>query len=131
MASSVSAAGVPSVAAITGESGTGKTRLAHEFAASLPEQRSVETVRVTRTATGLPQAGAARRLALIIDDAHFLDPAAVLELPEHTGALLVLATFRLGFHRASSAEMRALAALVHDPRASELRLTPLSTLAWS
>ena len=35
-------------------------------------------------------------------------------------------TFRLGVHPAGSAEMRALAALVADPRACELRLTPLS-----
>jgi hypothetical protein len=68
MGSNVSAAGDPGVAAITGEAGTGKTRLAHEFAASLPEQWTVETVRVTRTAAGLPRAGAARPLALIVDD---------------------------------------------------------------
>jgi hypothetical protein len=70
-------------------------------------------------------------VTLLVDDAHFLDPAALQDVPrllDELGArsLLLLLTFRLGFHPASSAEMRELAGLVRDPRATELRLMPLS-----
>jgi DNA-binding NarL/FixJ family response regulator len=127
LAGDASAAGAARVAVITGEAGSGKSRLARELAASLPEQWSIQEVRLTRTAAGLPAVADARPLALMLDDAHFLDPAALARLPApHAGAVLVLVTFRLGFHRAGSAEMRALAALVRDPAATELRLAPLS-----
>jgi DNA-binding CsgD family transcriptional regulator len=116
---------------LAGEAGAGKSRLAQEFVASLPEQWSARTVRVTRTGAGLPMLMDERPLALVLDDAHFLDPAAVDCLPgllDGLGAeqVLLVLTFRLGFHRAGSAEMRALARLVRDPRTFELRLMPLS-----
>jgi DNA-binding CsgD family transcriptional regulator len=113
---------------ITGEAGTGKSRLAQEFVGSLPDGWSSRTVRVTRTGGALPSLPAGRPCALVLDDAHFLDPASIDGLLDEPGAgpaLLVL-TVRLGVHPAGSAEMRALAALVRDPRAHEMRLVPLS-----
>lgn len=119
------------VVVITGEAGGGKSRLAQEFAASLPDGWSARTLRITRTGAALPAVPHARPLALVLDDAHFLDPAAVEALPGllnelGSEAVLVVLTFRLGFHPAGSAEMRALAGLVRDPRAREMRLMPLS-----
>src|SRR5215469_2945803 len=116
---------------ITGEAGTGKSRLAHEFASSLPDGWSARTVRLTRSGAELPPLPDARPLALVLDDAHFFDPAAfeaLSRLLDRLGpaAVLLLLTFRLGVHRAGSAEMRALADLARDPRCRELRLVPLS-----
>jgi hypothetical protein len=79
-------------------------------------------VRVTRTGADLPALVGERPLALVLDDAHFLDPAAVDRLAgllDELGSepVLLVLTFRLGFHRAGSAEMRAVSRLVHDPRA--------------
>src|SRR5215469_13560468 len=118
------------VVVITGEAGTGKSRLAYEFASSLPDGWSARTVRLTRSGAELPPLPDARPLALVLDDAHFLDPAAfeaLSELLDRLGpaAVLLLLTFRLGVHRAGSAEMRALADLARDPRCRELRLVPL------
>ena len=119
------------VVAITGEAGTGKSRLAQEFVASLPAGWTAHTVRLTRTGAELPALPSPRPLALVLDEAHFLDPTTMEALGALLGehgaeALLVLLTFRLGFHRAGSAELRALGDLVRDPRAHELRLLPLS-----
>lgn len=119
------------VVAITGEAGTGKSRLAHDFVSSLPDGWSTRTVRITRTAASLPTPPPERPLALVLDDAHFLDPdtvEAVARLLDErrSEALLVLLTFRLGLHPARSAELRALGELVRDPDAYELRLLPLS-----
>jgi len=96
LASNASAVGAPRVAAITGEAGTGKLRLAQRVRRLAAGAVDGRDVRVTRTAAGLSPAGAGRPLALIVDDAHLVEPPAVARLPEHTGALLVLATFRLG-----------------------------------
>jgi hypothetical protein len=130
VASETSGSGARAVA-LTGEAGAGKSRLAHDSAASLPEQWSARTIRLTRTGAGLPALADSRPLALVLDDAHFLDPSAIdelLRLLDDLGAelVLLLLTFRLGFHRAGSAEMRALSRLVRDPRAVELRVMPLS-----
>ena len=46
---------------ITGEAGTGKSRLAREFAASLPEPWTASTVTITRTRAALPELPDARR----------------------------------------------------------------------
>ncbi|HXM56790.1 MAG TPA: LuxR C-terminal-related transcriptional regulator [Candidatus Dormibacteraeota bacterium] len=116
---------------VTGEPGTGKSRLAQHFASSLPDGWTTRTARITRSGAALPPTPDARPLLFVLDDAHFLDPTALERLPglldELGGSpVLVLLTFRLGLHRAGSAEMRALSAIVRDPRAHELRLVPLS-----
>src|SRR5215472_5592557 len=119
------------VVVITGDAGGGKSRLAQEFAASLPDGWSARTLRITRTGAPLPAVPDARPLALILDDAHLLEPSAVDALPVllnelGSEAVLMVLTFRLGFHPAGCAEMRALSGLVRDPRAQEMRLLPLS-----
>jgi DNA-binding CsgD family transcriptional regulator len=121
----LAALGPGRIALVTGEAGTGKSRLAQEFVATLPAGWSARTERLTRAA--LPELPAERPLALVLDDAQFLDPAAIEALPAwlDDGLLLIL-TFRLGTHPAGSAEMRALARLARDPRAHELCLLPLS-----
>jgi DNA-binding CsgD family transcriptional regulator/tetratricopeptide (TPR) repeat protein len=121
--------GAARLAVITGEAGAGKSRLAREFASSLPDEWSAPMVTITRTPAALPQVPHPRPLALILEDAHFLDPGALAALPARLDGLdrvLLVLTFRLGLHAAGSAEMRALARLVRDPRALELRLMPLS-----
>ena len=114
----------PSVALVTGEAGTGKSRLAQELVATLPAEWSVHTVRLTRSRPAPESLPPERPLLVVIDDAHFLEPAALHELPEHDVPMVV--TFRLGVHPAGSAEIRALAALARDTRVTELRLLPLS-----
>src|SRR3954452_4258300 len=98
---------------VTGEAGTGKSRLVSEFAARLG---APWTVRTERAGAALPELGAARPLALALDEAERLDPAAVTALPARLdeGVLVVLA-FRLP---AAAPERRALAAVVRDPRVS-------------
>ena len=123
--SRIASEGELSLVVITGEAGTGKSRLAREFTGSLPPPWSVCTETITRSRAGLPDIPGQRPLALVLDDAHFLDPGALAALPALDGVLIVL-TFRLGVHATGGAEMRALAALVAEPRACELRLTPLS-----
>jgi DNA-binding CsgD family transcriptional regulator len=113
----------PPVALITGEGGTGKSRLAQELVAALPAGWSAHTLRLTRT-EGPHALPPERPLLAVVDDAHFLEPAVLQALPEHGVPMIV--TFRLGVHPAGSAEMRALAALARDPRVTELRLLPLS-----
>ena len=108
---------------VTGEAGTGKSRLVGEFAARLG---APWTVRTERAGAALPELGAARPLALALDEAERLDPAALASLAAALGELrdvLVVLAFRLP---AAAPERRALAALVRDPRVSELRLAPLS-----
>jgi DNA-binding CsgD family transcriptional regulator len=111
--------GLGRIALITGEAGTGKSRLAQEFAATLP---GAQIVRLSRPAA-LPDE---RSAVLVVDDAHFLDPTAIEALPDLVPDGLLVVTFRLGVHPAGSAEMRALARLARDPRVHELRLLPLS-----
>jgi DNA-binding CsgD family transcriptional regulator/tetratricopeptide (TPR) repeat protein len=108
-------------AVVTGEAGTGKSRLLREFAARLG---AAWTVRSERAGAALPELGGERPLALVLDDAERLDPAALGSLPSRLvpGVLVVLG-FRLP---AAAPERRALAALVREPRVDELRLTPLS-----
>jgi DNA-binding CsgD family transcriptional regulator len=113
----------PPVALVTGEAGTGKSRLAQELVATLPAGWSTHTLRLTRTQSAEPLPRE-RPLLAVVDDAHFLEPAALQALPGHGVPMVV--TFRLGMHPAGSAEMRALAALARDPRVTELRLLPLS-----
>ena len=109
---------------VTGEAGTGKSRLVHEFAARLGAPWSV---RAERAGAALPELGDERPQALLLDEAERLDPAALASLPSRVraGVLFVLA-FRLP---AAAPERRALAALVRDPSVSELRLAPLSPAA--
>ena len=131
LAGEVARSGGSHAVVITGEAGTGKSRLAQEFASSLPDGWSARTVRLTRSGATLPPLPDARPLAFVLDDAHFLDPAAFEALSGlldglGPAAVLLLLTFRIGLHRAGSAEMRALAALARDPRCRELRLVPLS-----
>jgi DNA-binding CsgD family transcriptional regulator/tetratricopeptide (TPR) repeat protein len=106
---------------VTGEAGTGKSRLVREFAARLGAPWSV---RAERAGAALPELGGERPQALLLDEAERLDPAALASLPSRlrAGVLFVLA-FRLP---AAAPERRALAALVRDPSVSELRLAPLS-----
>lgn len=104
---------------VTGESGTGKSRLLREFAGRLGASW---TVRSKRAGAALPDAGRGRPLALLLDEAERLDPAALAALQPIPGVLVVLA-FRLP---AAAPERRALAGLVRDPGVDELRLTPLS-----
>jgi hypothetical protein len=90
--------------------------LAQEFATLLPEAWSTHHVRVTRTRAAFPALPDARPLAVLVDDAHFLEPAAFAALPgllDELGAdaVVVVLTFRLGYHPAGSAETRGLAGL--------------------
>src|SRR5436309_8513470 len=62
---------------LTGESGAGKSRLAQEFSGSLPELWSARMLRLTRPGAALPALTAERPLAVVLDDAHFLDPSAL------------------------------------------------------
>ena len=117
---------IVSLVVITGEAGTGKSRLAREFAGSLPPPWSVCTATITRTRAALPDvpgraAAGAGRSTTRTSSTRARSP----RCPTLDGVLIVL-TFRLGVHAAGGAEMRALAALVAEPRACELRLTPLS-----
>jgi hypothetical protein len=74
LASGVAAGAGWSVAVITGEAGAGKSRLAHEFAASLPDGWSAHAVWITRSGALLPALPDGRPLLLVLDDAHFLEP---------------------------------------------------------
>src|SRR3954470_3949969 len=103
---------------VSGEAGTGKSRLLREFAARLPASW---TVRSERAGAALPPVAAERPLGLVLGHDERLDPAALATLPI-PGVLVVLG-FRLP---AAAPERRALAALVREPRVVELRLAPLS-----
>src|SRR4051795_76867 len=101
------AAAGPVIVAVTGESGTGKSRLAQELGDSLPEPWTVARFRLALPGAPLPEPPAARPVLAVLDDAHFLDPVALERLPGWLPGLVVL-TFRLDFPPAGSARMRAL-----------------------
>src|SRR4051794_32257845 len=101
--------GAAALVVVTGEAGRGKSRLAADFAASLPEPWTVARL---RPGAALPPAPAVR--LVILDDAHELEPAALAALPGWSSALVLL-TFRLGAHPPGSAELRALARLAREP----------------
>ena len=124
MLSRIASEGDLSLVVITGEGGTGKSRLAREFAGSLPPPWSVSTVRSREPRRRRPTLRTSGRWRWSRRRA-VPRPRRLTALPTLDGVLLVL-TFRLGVHAAGGAEMRALAALVAEPRACELRLTPLS-----
>jgi DNA-binding CsgD family transcriptional regulator/tetratricopeptide (TPR) repeat protein len=123
--------GEPRVVVITGEAGVGKSRLARDFLATLPEGWTAATHALTRSGTTLPDLPGARPLAVVVDDAHWLDPAVLGELGtprgwRADGAALLLLAFRLGQHAPGSDPLRALARLVLRERVREIRLAPLS-----
>jgi DNA-binding CsgD family transcriptional regulator/tetratricopeptide (TPR) repeat protein len=131
LARDASALGGACAIVVTGEAGTGKSRLAQEFVASLPEMWSARRERITRTRSTVPVIPEARPVVFVLDDAHFLEAAAFQTLSgllDELGseAVVLVLTFRLAYHPPGSAEMRALAGFVRDPRANELRLMPLS-----
>jgi DNA-binding CsgD family transcriptional regulator/tetratricopeptide (TPR) repeat protein len=116
---------------VTGEAGVGKSRLAEEFLLSLPHGWTTTTVRLSSTRVLLPEVPAERPLAMVIDDAHFLDAGQldrVADLLERLGAeaVLLVLTYRLGGAGGSSAGLRAMARLVRTPRCYEVRLGMLS-----
>ena len=120
-AAAVEVAGGARCVVVTGEAGAGKSRLLREFAVRLGAEWTVQS---ERAGAALPELGGERPLALVLDDAERLDPAALGSLPSHlVGGILVVLGFRLP---AAAPERRALAALVREPRVSELRLAPLS-----
>src|SRR4051794_41811360 len=75
------AAARPVIVAVTGESGTGKSRLAQELGDSLPKPWTVARFRQTRPGAALPQAPAERPAPAALDGAHFPTPAAPEALP--------------------------------------------------
>ncbi len=122
-AAAEAAAGGARCVVVTGEAGSGKSRLAREFAASLAERW---TIRSERAGAALPPVGDARPLALVLDEAERLDPAALAALGaalDRLGQVLIVLAYRLP---AAEPERRALAALARDARVDELRLAPLS-----
>jgi DNA-binding CsgD family transcriptional regulator len=130
LAAQVAAGGGPQAVVVTGPAGIGKSRLAREFLASLPEPWVTATARLSPTRVLLSELPPQRPLALVVDDAHFLDPGQLDLLPdllEGLGAdpVALLLTWRLG-HRGDDVTLRALARLVRAPRVHELRLGPLS-----
>ncbi len=132
LAAKVAGGDGPCAVVVTGMAGTGKSRLVHEFLASLPERWASAIVRLSPTRVLLPalQLPAQRPLATVIDDAHFLDPGQLDLLPDRLDQLggapvLLVLTWRLGYPR-DDAALRALAWLVRTPRVHELQLGPLS-----
>ncbi len=130
LAAQVAAGGGPQAVVVTGPAGIGKSRLAREFLASLPEPWVPATVRLSPTQVLLSEFPPQRPLAMLADDAQFLDPGQLDQLPnllERLGAesVVLVLTWRLG-HRGDDATLRALARLVRAPRVQELRLGPLS-----
>jgi len=130
LAAQVAAGSGPQAVVVTGPAGIGKSRLAREFLASLPKPWAVATERLAPTRVLLAEFPPRRPLALVVDDAHFLDPGQLDLLPdllERLGAepVVLLLTWRLG-HRGDDATLRALARLVRAPRVREVRLGPLS-----
>ncbi|HEY7484086.1 MAG TPA: LuxR C-terminal-related transcriptional regulator [Streptosporangiaceae bacterium] len=126
------AGGRSGAVAVTGEAGAGKTRLAAEFLSSLPDGWTTVTVRLSSSRVLLPELPTGRPLAMVLDDAHFLDAgqldrtADLLEQLDTEAVLLVL-TYRLGAAaNDGGAGLRALAHLVRAPRCYEVRVGPLS-----
>ncbi len=72
-------------------------------------------------------------LALVIEDLHFLDPVGVTALPHalvklRSTPVLVIATYRIGSHPVGSEHSRAVAQLLREANAFELRLGALSEI---
>lgn len=99
--------GVPTLVLVTGEAGSGKSRLARELVAETPG-------------------------ATLVEDLHERDPSDIAGLAATLTDLdlpLLVATWRLGSHPIGSASSRAAATLLRDGAAVELRLGPLSVAA--
>ena len=140
---------------LTGESGTGKSRLAQELVAGLGGGWTVRTLVVESGvavpsrrrpaqarpgATGSAGASLAAELAsgspgptvAVLEDGERLDPAGVAALGEVIerslpGRLLLIAQVRTGVHAPGADFAGALAQLLRSPWAHEVPVAPLST----
>ncbi|HYY78833.1 MAG TPA: AAA family ATPase, partial [Actinomycetes bacterium] len=129
LAARVAGGGTARAVVVTGAAGTGKSRLAREFLASLPDGWATATVRLSPTLVLLPTPPPRRPLAMVVEDAHHLDPGQLDTLPDQLdglGAVLLVLTCRLGHQPGRDATLRVVARLVRTEGIQELRLGPLS-----